>query len=159
MATNQASSLRQCYDSIERNLRSLEAIGEDVNHQHFIALISEKLPQRVLYQLYMLKAEDEEWTVSKLRHLLGKHISGMEMANLEFSQAPTQSKHHSSLGQNDHPRRNHFNSKPTASGLLAGSTKQCLLRQGVFFVAGHIGQMNVPAVNITRKTRKVEGNV
>ena len=47
VATNQASSLRQCYDAIERNLRSLEAIGEDVNHRHFIALISEKLPQRV----------------------------------------------------------------------------------------------------------------
>ena len=53
-ATNQVSSLRQCYDTIERNLRSLEAIGEDVNHRHFIALISEKLPQKVLYQLYML---------------------------------------------------------------------------------------------------------
>ena len=81
-----------------------EAIGEDINHQHFITLISEKLPQRVLYQLYMLKAQDEEWIVSKLRHLLGKHISAMEMANLEFSQAPTQSKHYPSLGQNDHPR-------------------------------------------------------
>ena len=52
----------------------------------------------------MLKAEDKERTVSKLHHLLGKHISVMEMANLEFSEAPTQSKHHSSLGQNDHPR-------------------------------------------------------
>jgi len=129
VTTNQASSLRQCYDAIERNLRSLEAIGEDVNHRHFIALISEKLPQRVLYQLYMLKAEDEEWTVSKLHYLLGKHISAMEMANSEFSQAPAQSKHHPSLGQNDHPRRNHFNSKPTASGLLAGSTKQRLPKQ------------------------------
>ena len=56
VATNQAISLRQCYDAIERNLRSPEAVGEDVNHRHFIALISEKLPQRVLYQLYMLKA-------------------------------------------------------------------------------------------------------
>ena len=124
VATNQASSLRQCYDAIERNLRSLEAVGEDVNHRHFIALISEKLPQRVLYQLYMLKAEDEEWTVSKLRQLLGKHITAMEMASLEFLQTPTEFKHHSSLSQNDNTRRNHFSSKPTASGLLAGSTKQ-----------------------------------
>jgi len=72
VATKQASTLHQYYDTIERNLRSLEAIGEYINHWHFIALISEKLPQRVLYQLYMLKAED--WTISKLRHLLGKHI-------------------------------------------------------------------------------------
>ena len=99
-------------------------MGEDVNHRHFIALISEKLPQRVLYQLYMLKAEDEEWTVSKLRQLLGKHITALEMASLEFLLTPTESKHHSSLSQNDNTRRNHFSSKPTASGLLAGSTKQ-----------------------------------
>ena len=49
VVTNQTSSLHQCYDAIERNFRSLEAIGENVNHRHFIALISEKLPQRVLY--------------------------------------------------------------------------------------------------------------
>jgi len=82
MATNQASSLHQCYDTIERNLRSLETIKEDVNQRHFIAKASTKsaLPA------YMLKAEDKERTVSKLHHLLGKHISAMEMANLEFSE-------------------------------------------------------------------------
>ena len=61
--TNQTTSLRQIYDAIERNL---EAMGEDINHCHFVALITEKLPQKVLYQLYMLKAEGEEWTVPKL---------------------------------------------------------------------------------------------
>lgn len=55
MATNQTASLRQCFDTIERHLRSLEAVGENVNHRHFVALISEKLPLKVLYQLYMLK--------------------------------------------------------------------------------------------------------
>ena len=85
-ATNQEGSLRQCYDMIERNLRSLEAIKEDVNHQHFIALISKKLPPKVLYQLYILQEEAEEWTVAKIRHLLGKHISAMEMGGAEFSQ-------------------------------------------------------------------------
>jgi len=38
-----------------------------------------------------IKIEDEEWTASKLCQLLGKHISAMEMASLEFSQTP---KHH-----------------------------------------------------------------
>ena len=82
-ATNQTSSLRQCYDSIERHLRSLEAMGESVNHRHFVALISEKLPQKVLYQLYMLKADGEDWTVPKLRQLLEKHITALEMAGGE----------------------------------------------------------------------------
>ena len=104
-ATNQVSSLRQCYDMIEQNLRSLEAIGEDVNHRHFIALISEKLPQKVLYQLYMLQEEGEEWTVAKLRHLLGKHISAMEMAGAEFSQMFTQPGNNSRSTQNEHTRK------------------------------------------------------
>ena len=73
-ATNQVGKLRQCYDAIERHLRSLEAVGEDVNHRHIVALISEKLPQKVLYQLHMQKADTEDWTVEKLRKLLGKHI-------------------------------------------------------------------------------------
>ncbi|XP_065899645.1 uncharacterized protein [Dysidea avara] len=126
VATNHVSSLRQCYDAIERNLRSLEAIGQDVNHRHFIALISEKLPQKVLYQLYMLKAEDKEWTVSKFRQLLGKHISAMEMASLEFPQTASQPKHSSGPGssQSDNSRRNLFTFKSTASGLLAGNNKQ-----------------------------------
>jgi len=56
-AINQTVSLKQCFDTIEQHLRSLEAIGEDVNHRHFVALITEKLPQKVLYQLYMMKGD------------------------------------------------------------------------------------------------------
>ena len=43
-ATNQTVSLRQTHDTIECNLCSLAAMGEDINHCHFVALISEKLP-------------------------------------------------------------------------------------------------------------------
>ena len=56
-ATNQMSSLHLCYDTIELNLRILNAIGEGVNLQCFITLIDEKLPQKVLYQLHMLQEE------------------------------------------------------------------------------------------------------
>lgn len=79
VATNHISKLRQCYDAIEHHLRSLEALGENIEHRHFVTLITEKSPQQVLYQLYMMKGE-EEWTVAKLRELLGKHITAMEMA-------------------------------------------------------------------------------
>ena len=66
LASNQVGKLRQCYDSIEHHLSSLEAIGEDESHCHFVALIFEKLPQKVLYQLHIQKADNEEWTVEKL---------------------------------------------------------------------------------------------
>jgi len=48
-----------------------------------VALITEKLPQKVLCQLYMLKGDGEEWTVLKLRNLLEKHISALEMTGGE----------------------------------------------------------------------------
>lgn len=82
VATNHVTKLRQCYDGIECHLRSLEALGENTEHRHFVALITEKLPQKVLYQLYMMKGE-EAWTVKKLRELLGKHITAMELAGGE----------------------------------------------------------------------------
>ena len=44
-ATNQTVNLRQCYDTTEQHLHSLEAIGENINHWYFVALISEKLPK------------------------------------------------------------------------------------------------------------------
>jgi len=60
VATSHISKLRQCYVAIECHLRSL---GENIEHRHFVALITEKLPQKVLYQLYMMKGE-EEWMVA-----------------------------------------------------------------------------------------------
>ena len=48
VATNHFTKLRQCYDGIECHLRSLEALGENTEHCHFVALITEKLPQKVL---------------------------------------------------------------------------------------------------------------
>ena len=41
VATNQVGSSRQTYDVIECNVCSLEAMKENVNHRHFVALISE----------------------------------------------------------------------------------------------------------------------
>jgi len=71
------AQLRHCYDTIICHLR---AIGKNVEHIHFVSVILEKLPRKVKYQLYMQKPEDEEWTVNKLRVLLGRYISAMEMA-------------------------------------------------------------------------------
>jgi len=83
VANNHTASLRQTYDTIECSLYSLEAMGENVDHCHFVAMISEKLPQKVMYQLYMLKPDGKEWTVSKLCQLLEIHITALEMAGGE----------------------------------------------------------------------------
>jgi len=61
VSTNHTESLRQTYDAIECNLHSLEAMGEDADHHHFVAMISEKLPQKVMYQLYRFQVMKSVW--------------------------------------------------------------------------------------------------
>ena len=119
-ATNHLSKLRQCYDSIEYHLRSLEALGEDIEHRHFVALITEKLPKAVLYQLYMMKGE-EDWTVAKLRELLGKHITAMEMAGGEIHH-PSQLPPIQPAYKQGHQQREFRSYKSTAGELLAGGS-------------------------------------
>jgi len=102
----------------------LEALGENVEHRHFVALITEKLPQIVLYHLYMMKGE-EVWTVAKLCKLLGKHITAMEMAGGEFhSQSqPPPTKSISKPVYHYKDSHNHYQgSKPTAGELFAGGS-------------------------------------
>ena len=78
----------------------------------------------------MLQEEGEEWTVAKLRHPLGKHISAMEMAGAEFSQMFTQPGNNSRSTQNEHTRRKgYLNTRPSASELLAGNGKASVPRQ------------------------------
>ena len=144
-ATNQSGKLKQCYDTMECHLRSLEALGENIEHCHFVALITEKLPQKVLYQLYMMKGEDP-WTVAKLQELLGKHISAMEMAGGE-SQPPLKTTHKpTNLDREFH----HLHQVPrsTAGELLVGGSSNLENSRpshslNVFIVAKIIGQMNV----------------
>ena len=121
-ATNQVAKLRSCYDSIERHLRSLDAIGENVNHRHFIALIFEKLPQKVHCQLYMQKPEGEEWTVTTLCQLLGKYILAMEMAGNESSDVSTPAVNPNPSHTNQRNRPPHFRS--TTGGLVAGNNSR-----------------------------------
>jgi len=78
-------------------------IGENVDHHHFVAISFEKIPQNVRCQLYMQKPEEEEWTVSKLRQMLGKYIFAMEMAGNESSDAPVPPSTPSSTNQQNRP--------------------------------------------------------
>ena len=43
-AKNNVAELRHCYDTMECHLRSLQAIGENIDHRHFVSVILEKLP-------------------------------------------------------------------------------------------------------------------
>jgi len=57
------------YDKIEQNLRSLEALQQNIDQDVFISMITTKLPKEVLVQLEIQKGTGVKWSVRKLRHL------------------------------------------------------------------------------------------
>ena len=160
-ATHHTGRLRQCYDTMERHLRSLEALGENIEHRHFVALITEKLPQRVLYQLFMLKGEGD-WTVAKLRELLGKHIRAMEMTGGNHSSLPVPP----SNRQAQNSRESHTHNRPhsTAGELLAGSggtgppTRQQSTPKCVFCTQAHWSDECPKHTTLQSRMEKLKGS-
>ncbi|XP_044180058.1 uncharacterized protein LOC114970531 [Acropora millepora] len=74
------SALRTSYDSIEKHLRSLQALGEDVNTKILVSLIMTKLPKDVITPLTDHKEDGQEWTVQLLRDKLHRFITNRENA-------------------------------------------------------------------------------
>uniref|UniRef100_A8P0H4 Gag protein, putative n=1 Tax=Brugia malayi TaxID=6279 RepID=A8P0H4_BRUMA len=62
-------------EEMERVLRQLEAIGENVEQPTIETIIESKLPNWILNQVYQQKEEDSQWSVTKLRQLLRKTIN------------------------------------------------------------------------------------
>ena len=89
-ASNNTRSLRALYDQIEKNLRSLEALKQDINQNVFISMVTSKIPKDVLIQLKLQKGSKCEWSVSKLRELFNEYISARERAE---QQATTENKY------------------------------------------------------------------
>ena len=79
-ASNTTRSLRFLYDQIEKNLRSLDALKQDINQDIFVSLVIAKVPRDVLIQLEIQKGSKMKWTVCKFRDLLNEHISARERA-------------------------------------------------------------------------------
>jgi len=84
-ARNTMESLRFFLDKVERHLRSLEVLGENVNQSVFVSMIQRKIPSEVRLQLEMLKVPETAWTVPKLRDLLRRYIVSKEKAGKQQS--------------------------------------------------------------------------
>uniref|UniRef100_A0A1I7VV19 DUF1758 domain-containing protein n=1 Tax=Loa loa TaxID=7209 RepID=A0A1I7VV19_LOALO len=61
-------------EEMERVLRQLEAIGENVELPTIETMIESKLPNWILNQVYQQKEEDNQWSIIKLRQFLRKTI-------------------------------------------------------------------------------------
>lgn len=82
--SSQTSALRKNYELIEKRLRSLEALGEDIERKMLVSLMA-KLPKDVLIHLTDQKNDGDEWTVQLLRDQLHSYISNRENADRQSS--------------------------------------------------------------------------
>lgn len=79
-ASTKTVSLRALYDKFETHLRSLEALGQDIDQAVFISLITSKLPKEVLTHLEIQKGAKTKWNIQKLREMLENYIVAKEKA-------------------------------------------------------------------------------
>ena len=76
---NNAAKLRETYDMIEKHLRSLKALGENVDQPHFVFLIKSKLPKTVISRMEEYKDMEEKWTVESIRKAFKRYICAQEV--------------------------------------------------------------------------------
>ncbi|XP_060575739.1 uncharacterized protein LOC132733143 [Ruditapes philippinarum] len=79
---NTHENLRMFLDSIEKHLRSLEVLKEDINQHVFVSMIRSKLPKEVLRQLELMKGPTDKWTVDLLRETLHSYVIACEHAQI-----------------------------------------------------------------------------
>uniref|UniRef100_A0A1I7VL35 DUF1758 domain-containing protein n=1 Tax=Loa loa TaxID=7209 RepID=A0A1I7VL35_LOALO len=68
-------------EAMEKILRQLEALGEDLEHSSIEVTIESRLPPWILDKVYQMKTEGETWTISKLRQFLMVLIQRNEEVN------------------------------------------------------------------------------
>ena len=76
-SSNDTKDCRRVLDTIEKHLRILESMGEDINHNQLRTTMIEKFPQEIIYDLRMAM-EVEGYSVKTIRQSLEKIISARE---------------------------------------------------------------------------------
>uniref|UniRef100_A0A1I7V663 Uncharacterized protein n=1 Tax=Loa loa TaxID=7209 RepID=A0A1I7V663_LOALO len=78
---NELHAIKRCdrkwksiIESIERILRQLEAIGENLEHSSIETVIESKLPGWVLDKVYQQNGDDDTWSVTKFRQFLRRLV-------------------------------------------------------------------------------------
>ena len=90
--TNKTNSLRSFMDVVERHLRSLEVLNQNVEQDIFVSVIRSKLPEDVLVLLEMQKSANERWTVYSFRECLKNYIVAKERGERKSPNKPVDTK-------------------------------------------------------------------
>ena len=79
-ANDSVDSLRYLIDTVEKHIRSLEVLGQNVNQDIVVSIVKSKLPVSVICHLEIQKGAIKKWTVSLLRELLTEYVVACERA-------------------------------------------------------------------------------
>ena len=117
-AINNSKGLWQLYDQIEKHLRSLEALNQDVNQEVFISIITAKLPKDIFVQLEIQKGAKNKWTIGLLRELFNDCVSAREKAKQHINTGISTSRQ-----QTSHPLR--LSTEALVAGAKSKVFKSC----------------------------------
>jgi hypothetical protein len=85
-ASHETTNLRCTVDAIEKHLRSLVVLHENINNSQTVALIQSKLPRDVMLKLQDGKLPGVPWSVEMLCGQLHHIISNREMVDMQYSE-------------------------------------------------------------------------
>ena len=122
VSLNNVAKLRETCDMIEKRLRSLIALGENVDQPHFVFLIKSKLPKTVISRMEEYKDMEEKWTVESIRKALKRYICAQEVGErqTQLIQSPeSQDTTVKSQKQKSFPSR--WSGVTTTGALLSGN--------------------------------------
>ena len=88
-ANNNTYNLRFLLDKIQRHLRSLEVLEQDINQDVFVSMVKPKLPQEVLHQLKIMNGANNKWTTLKLIETLRDYVVARDKSKMKSK--PTES--------------------------------------------------------------------
>ncbi|MCG8034488.1 MAG: DUF1759 domain-containing protein [Candidatus Thiodiazotropha taylori] len=107
-ANNNTHSLRLFLDKVQRHLRSLEVLKQNINQDVFVSMIKAKLPQAVLLQLEIMNGAKNKWSTVKLIETLCDYIFAREKSEIKSNQVESNS---NSAGANHKATNNHERSR------------------------------------------------
>lgn len=81
---NKTASLRTMFDTIEQYLRSLDALGQDINQRKIISLIRNKLPNVVTIYSEQQKGTEKEGSAEMLPLSLKGYITTQENTENQY---------------------------------------------------------------------------
>ncbi|MCP9264732.1 Integrase core domain containing protein [Dirofilaria immitis] len=153
-------------EHIERVIRQLEALGEDMEQSSIEHWIEDKLPHWILDKVFEQKEKDAPWTVSKLRDFLLKRVTRCE--KVKFCKTPsahtdikptinkTGPKLKYSPGGSSALSMVHSNSKllPSTGRSIQHSSQPAVTKDRVYFAIKIIGIANAMSIRLLMAEEK-----